>query len=117
MDYNKISRCLSGLKSRKFPKCSSLDDLDKLFSLDKNLREKFGTLRGKNFYEGIVEVGCLKASIFIIKDLVEYASHKEKLDLFIDGTFNVSPLYSTQMLVIMAQLKNSVSLHLIFGSF
>lgn len=65
--------------------------------------------RGMQFYRGLVTIEDQHASIFVINQVAKEAAKEEKLSLFVDGTFNVSPIYSTQLLIVIAKVKHSVS--------
>lgn len=66
------------------------------------VKAAFGNFREEKFYHDLVGKGINKASIFCLKQFV--VKMKKNCQLFIDATFKVTPIYSSQLLIIMADI-------------
>lgn len=69
--------------------------------------EKYATFRNQKIYNGYVSTSFRdKAFIFSIPQLATKLDAKS--ELFIDGTFKISPKLFKQVLIIYGQLNNQV---------
>lgn len=81
------------------PPCSSLLELEAQFENEDGITfMSFGFLRQTNFYQGAVGGNLVFANLELIGAL------PERFDIYVDGTFNVTPFHARQLLVILAEL-------------
>ena len=73
-----------------------------------DFREKFGTFRSRTFYSGLITCNEESANVFMVDQLVNELKKEEKQNLFVDATFKVSPTYTSQLLIIFAEIKKMV---------
>jgi hypothetical protein len=66
------------------------------------IKHKFGQFRDQKFYRCMIRRGKEVACIFSINQFVEKL--KPETQIFIDGTFKVTPIYCSQLLIVMADL-------------
>lgn len=66
------------------------------------VKNTFGLFRDEKFYYGLVGAGKSTASIFCLKQFIDNMPTLSKL--FIDATFKVTPVFSSQLLVILADI-------------
>lgn len=109
LNKKRISRTLRSIRARKFPKCGSTKDLHAIFLSNDELMRSFGCFRDETFYRGMIETKeGYSANIFIIEQLATEIREQPSTELFIDATFNVAPLFTSQLLVITAKINDNV---------
>lgn len=69
-----------------------------------------GKFRDRQFYRGMVEIDGYEANIFVIDQLMSKMSEEQFQRIWIDATFNVSPLFSSQLLIIFGEIHQMVRL-------
>lgn len=115
MNFKKIQQGLRAIRKRKFPVCTHPDDLDDLLSDNQNIKGIFANFRNSPFYQGMVEVNNeYKANIFVIQQIMDKVKEEEETQIWIDGTFNITPLFYNQLLVILVQIEKNVRFNLNF---
>lgn len=105
--YERHERTLRRMRSKNFPPCTSLDDLDNLLKNNPQIRSAFGTFRREDFYAGLVKEENSTGSIFVFNPVLK--EMQGGCDLFIDATFNILPLNLQQLLIILADVQGKVS--------
>lgn len=106
VSFDKISRGLNYLRAKKYPKCSSIKDLDNVLKTMPACRKAFGLFRDEEFYQDFVQLGKSAASIFVCKQI--YNRIEPNAMFFMDGTFGILPLGVKQLLIIMAEVGRKV---------
>jgi hypothetical protein len=100
MNWANCRRTLQRIRNRAFPPCTSLVQLQNyLEDVNSAVFQQYGTLHGNPFYVGSVEGMMMFANMTLIDNLPGL------VELFIDGTFNVTPFDSRQLLVVLAELQ------------
>lgn len=102
-----MTPCLKKIRRKRYPRCCNLKDLHFLMKRNKLVNNTFGRFREEKFYCGLVGAGNNAASIFCLKQFLNKMPKSTKL--FIDATFKVTPIFSSQLLVIMADIDGQGS--------
>jgi hypothetical protein len=104
--FEKVSRGLSKIRSKNFPKCATFQDLHEILKNNETCRETYANFRGRNFYQDMLKVGRSTASVFVCEQIAQQIG--EDTILYVDGTFGILPLKFKQMLVVMADVAGKV---------
>lgn len=98
--WENCRQTLQRIRNRLFPPCSSLEDLEALLEdMDGPVFAQYGQHHGQNFYVGSAGGQLMFANLHLIDQLPDL------VDLFIDGTFGVTPFKARQLLVVLAELQ------------
>lgn len=93
-------RTLNRIRFRDMPPCHSVGELSALFeNMQSKVYERFGKMRGTDFYQNTIEGNMIFANQEIISEL------PEEISLSADGTFKIVPFKSRQLLIMMADLQ------------
>lgn len=94
------------LRSRKFPKCSTPDELDDLLVNHPEVKNIFGKFKGTQFYRGKVTSGSQSALIFMLSEVLEVLPYR--LIMSTDGTFSIVPGYFKRLYLLFADIAGKV---------
>lgn len=98
--WKNCRQTLERIRYEEMPRCRSLVQLEELLEDDEGIVFKsFGFLRQTRFYQASVEGNLVFANLELIREL------PERLEICLDGTFNVIPFHSRQLLVMMCELR------------
>lgn len=103
LSWKKCRKTLERIRYDKMPSCKSLEELKNLLEDEESfVYSRFGEIRGQDFYQGSVGNNMIFANLDLIKEL------PEKFNMFVDGTFNVTPYCARnhQLLVILGEVQN-----------
>jgi hypothetical protein len=100
LNWANVRLTLQRIRNRMFPACANLAELQTLLE-DTNgqVYQQLGMLHGGPLYVGSVNDQMMFANVRLIDHLPDL------VDIFIDGTFKVTPFKSRQLLVILAELQ------------
>lgn len=99
LSWRHCHRTLERIRNDMLPPCRSLIDLVEIMNDDGSFGYlSYGNIRNTRFYQGSVDGNPIFANRELIAEL------GQDLDLFVDGTFSVSPFKSRQLLVILGEL-------------
>lgn len=99
--WKRCRRTLQRIRSFRLPPCHSLVELEELLEDETGIVHKtFATLNGEFFYQGTTEDGNM---FFANRELIRELS--EELEIYIDGTFKITPFHARQLLVVLAELR------------
>lgn len=101
-----MARGLNKIRSKKFPKCSSAEDLDNILKTNPKCRESFGRFRNRDYYQETLKLQNSFASVFVCEQLVEQLETRPML--YGDGTFGVLPLNFKQLFIVMGDVCGMV---------
>ncbi|KAG5684480.1 hypothetical protein PVAND_013712 [Polypedilum vanderplanki] len=80
--------------------CPNLETIIYLLETDDIIYERFGRVHDNDFYQGSIDNNFMVfANLELIREL------DTEIDLFCDGTFNVTPFHTHQLFVVMAELN------------
>jgi hypothetical protein len=81
------------------PPCKSLSEMAALLGEKKEVYATFGSLRGSQFYQGIVDCQMVFANLELVSVL------EKNINILIDGTFSCTPFQAEQLLIIMGEVQ------------
>ena len=102
LNWRKVRNGLQNIRRKQMPSCPNLLKMIELLEKNEDVRKNYGMMRNLNFYQG-----CLNNNILVFANLEVINLLPEKIDIFIDATFNVCPFKSYQLLIILAEIGNS----------
>ncbi|KAG5682152.1 hypothetical protein PVAND_011524 [Polypedilum vanderplanki] len=98
--WKNVRKTLQRIRAAEMPICRNLQEFVELLELeDGPIYERFGHLRGQSFYCGSIE----GLPVFANKELIR--ALPEDFDMYVDGTFSVTPFKTRQLLVVLAELQ------------
>lgn len=109
MNTEKIRKTLHSIRSKEFPRCENISTLHELLTNHHKIAEKYSTFRGQCFYKGLIDIGSSAAIVFVIDQIAKKIKEEEEITLLVDGTFNVCPLYASQLLIMSSKVGENVS--------
>jgi hypothetical protein len=78
---------------------------------DEKLMRSYGYFRGEKLYHGLIKTKKgYTANLFIIHQIASKMQHERQQQLLIDGTFSITPIFSSQLLVVVGKIDDNVSL-------
>lgn len=99
-NWENCRETLQRIRNRTFPPCRNLEDFEALLADEEGpVFEQFGRLHGEKCYMGTVNGHLMFVNMQLLHSLAGL------LDLFLDGTFGVTPFKTRQLLVVMAELQ------------
>ena len=72
------------------------------------MKQIYGIFRQNDFYQGMVQVDECEANIFVIEQIAQEIKEEETQKFWIDATFNISPIFFSQLLVILVEIESNV---------
>jgi hypothetical protein len=93
-------RQLQRVRHSQMPPCPDLQTMINLLEFDDVVYEQFGKMQGVEFYQGTINNDLV---IFANMQLVSELD--QEFDMYCDGTFNVTPFRTHQLLIVMAELQ------------
>lgn len=99
LNWKHCRATLERIRYEKMPPCRSIEVLEAHFEDDDGLvYQTFGMLRDSRFYQGAVGGHLCFANLDLIGEL------PNAINIFVDGTFGITPYHARQLLVILAEL-------------
>lgn len=105
--YRSVKSALRKLTLKSYPKCGDFTELDRLLTQNAVIKEKFGTVDGKQFYHRYFNDGINDAVLFLNSAAIEEATICDMI--LVDGTFRARPMKCAQILVIFRLIAGAVS--------
>jgi hypothetical protein len=100
LSWDRVRCTLFRLRSQTMPHCDDLDDF--VAHMEVNLAvQDLCKIRGDDFYIGAVGKSVVFGNQELITEL------PKEFDLFVDGTFSVTPFHAPQLLILMAEIYGS----------
>lgn len=100
VNWENCRQTLQRIRHRLHPPCQNLDDLEALLEDEQGpVFEQYGQIHGERIYIGAVNGQMLFANQTLISHLPGV------VELYVDGTFGVTPFRARQLLVVMAELQ------------
>lgn len=99
-NWNNVRSTLQRIRRMNLPVCRNYNELCALMENNNDVTEKYGKIRGENFFQGSVDGNMIFANPFLISAL------EDNFEMFIDATFKVTPFHTKQLLIIMSTITN-----------
>lgn len=96
-NWSRVRRTLQRIRQKVMPPCSDLKSFIGLFEENDEIYNNYGKIRGTEFYHGAID-----DEIVIFANLEIVSKLENDFTMCIDATFNVSPFYTHQLLIILA---------------
>lgn len=103
LNWNMAKHTLYHVRRKRMPPCPDFDTFEALLEDDEVVFETYGKIRQTEFYRGAVGN---RALIFGNVELIAFLEPGSAL--FIDGTFNVTPFRTNQLLIVMADILGRI---------
>lgn len=99
VSWDKVRGTLNRLRRSTMPACPNIDAFVELLESNEIVRAEYSKIRETEFYSGCVD-GCV---VFSNKELI--SAMPEAFDMFVDGTFSVTPFHAAQLLIVLAEIN------------
>lgn len=100
--WPKVRHTLQRIRRKMMPPCNSFETMINLLENDDLVFENFGKLRESNFYQGTIN-----DEIMVFANMELIGELGESIQIFVDGTFNVTPFKMGQLLIVLAELRGT----------
>lgn len=102
LNWENCRLTLQRIRNRLMPPCRSLAELEKYLENSQGaIFEQFGLLDEKAFYVGSANGQLMFGNLNIVDQLPDL------IELFVDGTFGITPFKTRQLLVVLAELQGN----------
>lgn len=103
LPWKKVRMTLRRTRRSILPSCTELSKMIDLLESNDQVKELYGSYRGRPLYRGAITVGKSTSIVFAVEQHLKQL--KPGFNMYCDGTFSIIPLKFKQLYIIMGEIE------------
>lgn len=100
LSWDRCHRTLERIRNNLMPPCRSMQEMEAILEDESSLGFlDYGRLRNTRFYQGSIDGNLVFANLELIAEI------GEDFEMYVDGTFGITPFHARQFLVVLGELN------------